>query len=481
MKKFIAIILACTLCAVSAVGCGNTQTAGGSEAKPESSSQQAASSSKEEPSAPAEKVTLRMWQRNSGKGGPIYEYLQEYNQSQNEIEVQYEPYGENYENVVNIALASDDPPDIFEVQWSPISTVAQAGHIVPLDDVITDEVKKELHPSALVSKEFYYDGKLYSVPLRIGHMKLLYNKDLFRKAGLDPEKPPVTLEEMRDYAKKITEAGEGKAYGLGFYVNYGSIWYRYIDMCAIAAGETSTYGFDFKTGRFDFSYAKKYFENLVDIYNDGSMFPGATTLGVEQMRANFAQGTVGMMIDGSWMVTQFATNIPTEVDWDACYVPIFEGTKRAKDFMNCDVTFAVAAKGKHIDQSKAVFKNILENQMEFRKYGEADSKTYMKANTDEAFKLLPSDVTFRGLKNMNDVSNNSAFAIEPFKFIQLEGDNSETVFGNQFTLAIEGKGDIDAAIDDLTNRYNAALDKALESGALTQEEIKPEGFDYYTR
>ena len=82
---------------------------------------------------------------------------------------------------------------------------------------------------------------------------------------------------------------------------------------------------------------------------------------------------------------------------------------------------------------------------------------------------------------MNDVSNNSAFAIEPFKFIQLEGDNSETVFGNQFTLAIDGKGDIDAAIEDLTNRYNAALDKALESGALTQEEIKPEGFDYYTR
>ena len=50
-------------------------------------------------------------------------------------------------------------------------------------------------------------GRLYGVPLYADVSALFYNKDLFRKAGLDPEKPPTSLAEIREYADKITALG----------------------------------------------------------------------------------------------------------------------------------------------------------------------------------------------------------------------------------------------------------------------------------
>ncbi|UUZ83434.1 ABC transporter substrate-binding protein [Paenibacillus sp. P26] len=52
---------------------------------------------------------------------------------------------------------------------------------------------------------YTYDGKLYSMPFNTSNPILYYNKDLFKAAGLDPEKPPATYEEMADYAKKLTK------------------------------------------------------------------------------------------------------------------------------------------------------------------------------------------------------------------------------------------------------------------------------------
>ncbi len=52
-----------------------------------------------------------------------------------------------------------------------------------------------------------YEGRLYGVPLYADVSALFWNKDLFRQAGLDPEKPPTSLAEIREYADKITALG----------------------------------------------------------------------------------------------------------------------------------------------------------------------------------------------------------------------------------------------------------------------------------
>lgn len=62
-----------------------------------------------------------------------------------------------------------------------------------------------------------FDGKVYSLPNTGLTMRLVYNKDIFTKAGI--QNPPVSLQEMVDDAKKITEAGKSEGI-YGFALNF---------------------------------------------------------------------------------------------------------------------------------------------------------------------------------------------------------------------------------------------------------------------
>ncbi|UUZ86846.1 extracellular solute-binding protein [Paenibacillus sp. P26] len=58
------------------------------------------------------------------------------------------------------------------------------------------------------------DGKQYLLPMQMNGLYLYWNKDLFKAAGLDPEKPPETMEQLAEYAVKLTDPGKNQ-FGLG--------------------------------------------------------------------------------------------------------------------------------------------------------------------------------------------------------------------------------------------------------------------------
>ena len=87
---------------------------------------------------------------------------------------------------------------------------AKSGTLLPLDEFIK---KVNLDVS-----DFYvgnwsttqFNGKTYGIPYRASSDGLIYNKKLFREAGLDPEKPPVTWDDVLAYAQKMTRQVNGK-------------------------------------------------------------------------------------------------------------------------------------------------------------------------------------------------------------------------------------------------------------------------------
>mgnify|MGYP000072603998 FL=1 len=79
-----------------------------------------------------------------------------------------------------MAISGDSAPDILECSGGiTVQTLAKQGQIVPVDDCITDEIKENYNPSAFTPEEFYLNGELYSVPVRVSAYRLLYNKDPF--------------------------------------------------------------------------------------------------------------------------------------------------------------------------------------------------------------------------------------------------------------------------------------------------------------
>lgn len=119
----------------------------------------------------------------------------------------------SYDNMLNKVLASlgtADLPPLVQVQDTSTLIMVDSGAFVPVQDFVDrDGYDLSDFPGAVLD---YYtmDGKLYPMPFNTSDPLLYYNKAAFREVGLDPEKPPTTLEEVREYSRKLVpryEAG----------------------------------------------------------------------------------------------------------------------------------------------------------------------------------------------------------------------------------------------------------------------------------
>ncbi|MBN1902829.1 extracellular solute-binding protein, partial [Candidatus Sumerlaeota bacterium] len=138
-----------------------------------------------------------------------------------------------------ISVAGGMPPDVINFDRYAVAEWASRGAFHPLDEFIQSDLEGN-HPDAIVPDRFYkaawdeacYRGKVYSIPTEVDNRGLIYNKDLFRRAGLVDEKgeptPPRTWEELREYSKKLTQIDkDGNVTVLGFAPNYGNSWFYF--------------------------------------------------------------------------------------------------------------------------------------------------------------------------------------------------------------------------------------------------------------
>jgi multiple sugar transport system substrate-binding protein len=120
------------------------------------------------------------------------------------------------------AISGGDPPDIVDLVSSQVlGEWASKGALVPLDDFIKSSGLDtgQYIPAGL--RAMTVDGKIYALPFMNFNVGLIYNKRLFQEAGLDPSKPPTTIEELTQDAYKLTKQdANGQITQLGFLPEY---------------------------------------------------------------------------------------------------------------------------------------------------------------------------------------------------------------------------------------------------------------------
>lgn len=130
---------------------------------------------------------------------------------------------------LNARLAAGDIPAMtLGVFGYEPALYAKQGKIAPLDDLDgAQEIFDRLDP-VFLHKDF---GNYYYVPMNANTQLMIYNRELFEEAGLDPDAPPTTMEEFLEYAKKISELPNrengDQVYGTIFWndaLNWGG-WY----------------------------------------------------------------------------------------------------------------------------------------------------------------------------------------------------------------------------------------------------------------
>src|SRR5918993_70220 len=146
-------------------------------------------------------------------GGPITKLIDTYavDFQKANPDVKVNPiYAGTYQETIVKALTphkSGTPPVTSVLLSTDMFTLIDEGAIVPIDGFVkTDEDRqwlKSFFPAFMLNSQS--EGKTWGVPFQRSTIVLYWNKELFKEAGLDPDKAPATWQEQRDFAEKLTK------------------------------------------------------------------------------------------------------------------------------------------------------------------------------------------------------------------------------------------------------------------------------------
>jgi len=221
MKKALVLLLVLML-SISFISCSSSNTSSSSDAS--SSPGQKASSGN------GKKVQVIVWGLNPlAPGSGNKEMIDEFNKSHDSIEIvpQTTPgtggYATQDVSKLLAAIAAGNPPDITWLDRFTAAQFAARGALTPLDEYIEASGLDISQYAEYTVKEITFDGKIWALPWDTDTRILFWNKDLFKEAGLDPETPPNTWDELKEYTKKLTKTNEkGEFTQIGFIPTYGN-------------------------------------------------------------------------------------------------------------------------------------------------------------------------------------------------------------------------------------------------------------------
>ncbi|CAN7641317.1 ABC transporter substrate-binding protein [Paenibacillus sp. LjRoot153] len=205
-KSSILAMTAIMVLLTSACGKAETTTSGSTaESKP------AASTAAADVKKPTEPVKVIWWHSMSGElGKAVDKLVADFNSSQKNVQVEAVFQG-TYDESINKMKASMDTksgPSLIQVYEIGSRFMIDSKAITPVQKYV-DADKFDLSQLEENILNYYkVDGKLNSMPFNTSNPILYYNKDMFKAAGLDPEKPPTTYEEITKAAGALSKDGK---------------------------------------------------------------------------------------------------------------------------------------------------------------------------------------------------------------------------------------------------------------------------------
>jgi sn-glycerol 3-phosphate transport system substrate-binding protein len=190
MSRSLALLIAVLLLSLSLAACGG----GGEEATTPGAGPQGGT------------VTIDLWHSETAANADTLERLVSlYNSSQNEVKVRASFQGTPADLMAKVtaSLGSRQVPAVALLDESEPQRMIDSGAVAPIQDFVDRENHDLSDLNETLVKSYTAEGKLWGMPFCTGMPLLYYNKLTFREVGLDPERPPKDLEEVRQYSEKI--------------------------------------------------------------------------------------------------------------------------------------------------------------------------------------------------------------------------------------------------------------------------------------
>lgn len=412
------------------------------------------------PTGPKTKITF--WSNSRHDLNFMKEQVVLYNSTNKDnIEVEYVVNTEDYPQLVELAWQSKQGPDVVVTRPLDLNKLTKAKFVEPLDGYLSSAMKTLVGDGNFSEGVTVFGGKLYSLPNYGSTFRLVYNLDLFKKAGLS--EPPKTLAQMVEYAKKITEAGKAEG-AYGFAINLktpSNAWNRTLIPIAYRSGYNA---YDFKTGQFNYGVYTPVLSAFKQIIDDGSMFPSYQSLDIDPLRSQFAEGKIGMYLSISAEAGVYVNQFKPKMEWAAAPVPTLEAEVKGASLIGRSDWLGMSAQSKNKEAAWKVIQWFYRKELLVKYHEEGLGISVLP----EVLKVAK-EPTLKGSKYFLPDKTDANWPIAP-AISKLEGKNADSVFA-EYVLGVNS--DLEKALNDLSTRYNKALETGITSGSI-QKVIIPD-------
>jgi ABC-type glycerol-3-phosphate transport system substrate-binding protein len=151
------------------------------------------------------KIEITYWEKWTGfEDDAMQAVVDDFNNSQDRIFVKKLTGIGEVERKLMLATAGGDPPDVAGIWPATIPGFSEKGALTPLDKFIKEAGIKREDYIPVFWDLCSYNGFMWALPSTPASLALHWNKKLFREAGLDPNQPPRSLDELEAMSERLT-------------------------------------------------------------------------------------------------------------------------------------------------------------------------------------------------------------------------------------------------------------------------------------
>lgn len=304
MKKTAAFLLSLILMLVVAA-CGSN---GGSGAPSSEGANNDGKSEAKAETPPAKEEKLTIWVYDylaKDDNSPLVKAKKKFEELNPNIKITFQPtvYGTtSYRDKFITQASGGAGPDVMisDVVWVP--QLASMGLIQPLGDK-ANAVVDQFYEGPL--KTVTFNDKLYGLPWEASPMAIYYNKKAFRDAGLDPDNPPKTWDELHEAAKKLSGGGK---YGFAYMGGWGGS-FDWLPFLWQSGGDL--FDASGKQAVFNSPEAVASVKFLFGMVHEKLIPPAALTWkSWDELNSAFAAGLTSMYQSGPWSLSSLQSAKP---------------------------------------------------------------------------------------------------------------------------------------------------------------------------
>lgn len=337
-KRKLSVLLTGCMCICLMAGCGS----GGEESSSGGSGGTDGSD--------AEKVTLNVILSENNETKDLVNYFDDF-EEETGIAINYEIMAESsYMQKMTLGLSSNQQQyDVVMASPATLGTILDGGWVQSIEPYLADSELTDPDWLAGLSDSMLSlavrDGERYAVPYNMGVNILYYNKAMFEEAGLDPESPPQTLEEVLEAAKVLNDPDNGK-YGITFRAtregNANTFLWAMLWMACGGSWEDENGEEDYT--RISGPEAVEATEYFAEFHNYAP--EGINSYGYEEAQLAFQQGLAAMWIDTSILAGTILDENESMVANDVGFAAFTEGHAIGSPWM-----FLMASETEHPEEA----------------------------------------------------------------------------------------------------------------------------------